>query len=113
MCVCVCVGGGEGLSAGWLAHGSLLWRLALGGAAPARPRAHPTARRLTQEVAPFAATADRLEDFQELNALHWHGRSGQYRDWGLHTEGVRMEQARGRALSFWVVPAAACVCVCV
>jgi hypothetical protein len=37
------------------------------------------------EVQPFQEFATQLEDFEQLNALHWDEESGEYRDWGNHT----------------------------
>eukprot|EP00887_Chlorella_sp_A99_P004738 scaffold4.g4738.t1 len=45
-----------------------------------------------EEVALFEETALRLESLEELNRLHWDAESGQYRDWGLHTEGASLQQ---------------------
>jgi hypothetical protein len=39
------------------------------------------------EVQPFFDSAAWLEDFDQLNALHWDEASGEYRDWGSHTGG--------------------------
>ncbi|GAB4823973.1 hypothetical protein N2152v2_011019 [Parachlorella kessleri] len=44
------------------------------------------------EVSPFAATAALLEDFELLNRLHLDPTTGQYRDWGNHTEGVELRK---------------------
>jgi mannosyl-oligosaccharide glucosidase len=48
------------------------------------------------EVAAFNATAARLEDFEELMALHWDEEAHQFRDWGNHTEDVELRAAGGR-----------------
>lgn len=42
------------------------------------------------QVQPFAATAARLADFSELQALHWDALSGRFLDWGRHSEGVAL-----------------------
>ena len=47
------------------------------------------------QVGPFAATAALLEDFDLLNQLHLDAATGQYRDWGNHTEGVQLRKPVG------------------
>lgn len=46
----------------------------------------------TKEVRPFLEGAAWLEDFGRLNELHWDEGSGEYRDWGNHTEDVELQQ---------------------
>jgi mannosyl-oligosaccharide glucosidase len=45
-----------------------------------------------KEVRPFLADAAWLEDFGTLNALHLDEASGEYRDWGRHTEDVALQR---------------------
>jgi mannosyl-oligosaccharide glucosidase len=45
-----------------------------------------------QQVAGFQREAALLEDLQALNALHLHPATGEYRDWGNHTEDVALQR---------------------
>lgn len=44
-------------------------------------------------VREYAAAAATLGALPHLKALHHHGGSGEFRDWGLHTEAVALEPA--------------------
>ncbi|KAL4859841.1 Mannosyl-oligosaccharide glucosidase GCS1 [Chlorella vulgaris] len=46
----------------------------------------------SKQVQPFFDSAAWLEDFDQLNALHWDEASGEYRDWGSHTEDMALQQ---------------------
>ena len=39
----------------------------------------------------YKKLAEQLSDFHHLNSLHYEPRSGQYLDWGNHTEDVRLD----------------------
>lgn len=43
-----------------------------------------------EEVEKYEELAAKYEDFESLNKLHYDSKSGQYRDWGLHTEAVSL-----------------------
>ncbi|EFN57426.1 hypothetical protein CHLNCDRAFT_20925, partial [Chlorella variabilis] len=45
-----------------------------------------------KQVQPFLESAAWLEDFERLNALHLDEASGEYRDWGSHTEDVELRR---------------------
>ena len=45
------------------------------------------------QVDAIQKTARQLADVRRLNELHYHPKSGQYRDWGHHTEAVTMQWA--------------------
>ena len=45
------------------------------------------------QVRAIQETAQRLSDVSRLNKLHYHAASGQYRDWGNHTEAASMQWA--------------------
>ena len=45
----------------------------------------------TVQVKPYERLAAQLLDFQHLNKLHLDSAAQQYRDWGNHTEDVRLD----------------------
>lgn len=48
-----------------------------------------------REVRPLQAAAAYLEDFDRLNELHLDQQSGEYCDWGSHTEDVQLQRPMG------------------
>ena len=46
-----------------------------------------------KQVAAIQETAQRLSDMGRLNELHHDRQTGQYRDWGEHTEAISMQWA--------------------
>lgn len=47
--------------------------------------------RLVEQVEPYATLASRLADVRHLNEMHYDSRTRQYRDWGNHTEDVKLD----------------------
>ncbi len=43
-------------------------------------------------MTPYKAAAKRLSDMSELKKLHHDDASGQFLDWGLHTEGAELQK---------------------
>ena len=43
------------------------------------------------QVAAYGKLAAQLSDLGHLNSMHYDPRAGQYRDWGNHTEDVRLD----------------------
>lgn len=45
------------------------------------------------QIAAIQETAKQLADVKRLNKLHFESKTGQYRDWGNHTEATRLQWA--------------------
>jgi mannosyl-oligosaccharide glucosidase len=62
----------------------------MGGGKTASIAAAAAATVVKEEVETYEELAAKYEDFEILNKLHYDSNSGQYRDWGLHTEAVSL-----------------------
>lgn len=44
-----------------------------------------------EQVEPYRKLAEATADLDQLNRFHWDAEAAQYRDWGNHSEAVRLD----------------------